>query len=181
MQNPAPFSAASVAVTCSGLAEKARETAAAVDTVVADGSARDPALQKELAFLSTRLQQFRQHVDQLGQCVAEASVVSAKLQAVLVQTLPDCDKTISIVSEEVKQAGVTSLVHAIVIGTVSEFEAVLAAYSRVFFFATQLATLDVSEEQDSKLDHVDAQRLLETAGSAAQRVSSSRSVLLVPN
>ncbi|KAK3392875.1 hypothetical protein B0H63DRAFT_456753 [Podospora didyma] len=176
------FSTASAAATCSAISKKANETAFAIDTVAAEPrSSGHPDVQKELAFLSIRLQQLCQHSDQLASCLVDDPVVSPKLQAILAQVLPECDKAVTDVADEVSRVRSGSVTHAINLMAVSQYQRLVAAYSRIVIFASQLSTIDIDEEQESKLAHADAHQLLETVDTAAQHVRISSGIFVAPN
>jgi hypothetical protein len=148
------FSANAASTICHSLAEQAQTAAAQLVDVItakrggvpelpvgpAGESNNDVALGK-LAVVATRLQQFVQHVDQLGECLLDAKVVSPSLQAGLSQVLPGCQKAVAGVVEQlgtVKEKTSTALVD---VRLLDGYADVLAAYSRVVIFATQILTV----------------------------------------
>lgn len=137
------FSVASLTSSCSSISHRALSTAVEIDELrKASPSGDDSPAVEKLAFLGTRLQQFRQHTDILQECLGTASVISPKLQEVVQRSLRQCDAASAILEKQVKRLHPQTLrqAHA---DTLDVFEDLLVAYSRVFIFATQLLTVSV--------------------------------------
>ncbi|KAK3693439.1 hypothetical protein B0T22DRAFT_449816, partial [Podospora appendiculata] len=173
------FSATAAAASCAALSQQAQSTAFAIDALLLHNTPEAPASQR-LAFLSTKLQQFHQHAEQLGDClVASPSIASDKLQTVLARVLPECEKASAIVTDQVKRVSAADLpVQAVDLAAVSAYEELLVTFSRVFIFATQILAIEERADLESYLEHDDGQQLLAKADSAYHGVVSSTGLLL---
>ncbi|KAK3937523.1 hypothetical protein QBC46DRAFT_392559 [Diplogelasinospora grovesii] len=165
--------------TCWILSSRAASTAAVIDGWLAGGSAgRDGALEK-LAFLSTKLQGFRQHVDLLHECLVEIApsfTMSGKLADIIPRHLGQSDVATTIMSEQLlkwarQPATPTQTIN---LATVAQCEELLVATSRVFIFITQLLAIHDVEDQCSRIDASEAQKLLARADAACQSVWTSK-------
>ncbi|KAK3335261.1 hypothetical protein B0T19DRAFT_405930 [Cercophora scortea] len=177
------FSAPAAAASCAALSQQAQSTAFAIDALLLHNNTPDAPASQRLAFLSTKLQQFHQHAEQLGDCLAASpSIASDKLQTVLARALPECKKASTIVTDQVKRVSAADLpVQAVDLAAVSAYEELLVAFSRVFIFATQILAIEERAELESYLEHDDGQQLLAKADSAYQGVVSSAGLLLEVN
>lgn len=138
------FSQASAATTCSELSHRAHSTAARImiqDVMDADAAGdSDTARQTRMPVLAARLQQFGQHLDQLGHCVAGASVMHHELHALVGSALAKCQHALGTVSDHVTELGPRPA-GGLAAGALSCYETFVMAYSRLFVFATQLLTM----------------------------------------
>jgi hypothetical protein len=138
------FSIASLASTCSAISHRALSTAVEIDELrKASPSSDDAPGPKQLAFLATKLQQFRQHVDILQECLGTSSVISPKLQDIVAQSLKQCGAASAVVEKQVKRLHPQSL-SRVNLDTVSVFVNLLVAYSRVFILTSQLLSVSVA-------------------------------------
>lgn len=133
------FPTASATSTCGALSQRALSTAAEIDEIARHGPAEHPQLQK-LRFLATKLQQFRQHADQLQHCLLDSSVVSERLQGVISRALGDCDASTAVVDKQVKRAGPLTVPRLSSDAMLRTGE-LLVSYSRLFIFITQLLSM----------------------------------------
>lgn len=130
------FSQASAAAACSDLVRAAQSTAAKVQAITIASSMVDQALQRPLSLLIAGLQKFGEHADQLGHCVADASVVHPQLGDALAPAVVDCDNAMSILSDKLEPEQGDISVEAI-----SRYQNFLSRASRFFVLATQLLTM----------------------------------------
>ncbi len=135
---------ASAATVCSALARQATSAAQALDTALASLQGQnDPAIAR-LAVLSIRLLQFSHHADQLGDILSDAATITPTLQSALADALPECEKALALVTEQTAQVrlvGPETPERALDADVASQYEVMLAAYSRMFFFAMQILTV----------------------------------------
>jgi hypothetical protein len=137
------FSAASVTSTCGAVSHRALSTAVEIDEIAKHGPADHPRLQK-LRFISTKLQQFRQHADQLQQCLLDSSVISDSLQGIILQSLKKCDAATAIMDKQVKRVGPLAVAR-LNPDAMLRFGDLLVSYSRLFIFVTQLLSMLVHD------------------------------------
>ncbi|KAK3342024.1 hypothetical protein B0T25DRAFT_636017 [Lasiosphaeria hispida] len=148
---------------CAILASRAYSAAATITAL--------PAPSPALAFVATRLQQFGQHAEQLGDCLLNnAAAVSPALLAAVEQALPECDSAVGAIS--VRAVDGT--------GDVSAFSDVLAACSRMMIFAAQISTVGLGEEQETWLQHEEGRQLFSTVEGVSKQLLSPSGVS-VPN
>ncbi|KAK0719222.1 hypothetical protein B0H67DRAFT_551626 [Lasiosphaeris hirsuta] len=146
---------------CTILASRSHSAAATITAL--------PAPSPALAFVATRLQQFGQHTEQLGDCLLNAPAVSPALLAAVERALPECESAVGAIS-----------VHAVGgTGDVNAFSDALAACSRMMIFAAQISTIGIEEEQKSWLEHDEARQLFSTVGDVSNQVLSSGGVLVL--
>ncbi|KAM7197781.1 hypothetical protein V8F20_006454 [Naviculisporaceae sp. PSN 640] len=163
-------------------AEYARTTAFAIDALLTGDTLKetnksDPEVIQNLARLAIRLQQFRQHSDQLGQWLQSgAASKSPKIQALVAELARECRRVSVIVFNEIDKLSSDGSVDTLGAGILAEYDGVLAAFTRVFVFFAQI--LSGGGEKDSKLNHPDAHQLVQNAQRASEKVVSSRSSLL---
>ena len=128
------FSQSSTAAACSALSSAAQGTATKIQDLVEVGAVAEDALQKQLSLLAARLRQFRQHVGQLGHCVADASTVHPQLGDMLKSSLTECQTALKSVSTKLDldpgSGGVGD--------TITRSEVFVMAYMRLFALGTQL-------------------------------------------
>jgi hypothetical protein len=136
------FSKSIAATTSSALSGEAQATAAKIQKAVTAGVVGDGALQARLSGLSARLQVFRLHADQLSRCIADAPVVHPNLGDVLKSSLAESAHALRTVTGRLEPGSDSLDSHA-----VSAFEALLAAYTRLFVLGTQLLTMWVLPPQ----------------------------------
>ncbi|KAK3329289.1 hypothetical protein B0H66DRAFT_540579 [Apodospora peruviana] len=168
------------------ISDAAWTAAVDIDALIKDAAntqngSNDGAIIKKFTILAIRLQQFRNHTDQLGDWIADgASALSPRLQAVLDNTIAECAKVSAVVFGEIGRVtgGGRHSLEAIDPNALAEYNALLAAYSRVCIFVTQVYALGHEGEQESKLDHPDVQQLLRNAQATTERVMSSKGILL---
>ncbi|OIW23838.1 hypothetical protein CONLIGDRAFT_111743 [Coniochaeta ligniaria NRRL 30616] len=135
------FSVASLTSTCSSISHRALSTAVEIDELRKQSPSSDDApVVKELLFLGTKLLQFRQHTDILQECLGTASLISPNLQEVVVRSLRQCDTASAVLEKQIKRLHPQTL-DRVNPDTLSVFEDLLVAYSRVFIFATQLLSV----------------------------------------
>ncbi|KAL2022091.1 hypothetical protein VTK56DRAFT_6135 [Thermocarpiscus australiensis] len=162
-----PLSRTNAVAICSRLSRAAQSIATKIESVLGTGAVAETEPKRRLPYLRTRLQQFRQHVDQLGHCVAGASPVHRQLGEAIIQGLADCESGLTAMSDSLEQVFSGLKVEAL-----SDYERFAAAFSRFFVFAAQLLTIETEEEQQSRLDNQDAQDIPDVAHQAYLRVSS---------
>ncbi|KAH8905753.1 hypothetical protein BR93DRAFT_698908 [Coniochaeta sp. PMI_546] len=135
------FSVASLTSTCSSISHRALSTAVEIDELrKARPSSDDFPVVKELVFLGTKLLQFRQQIDILQECLTTASIISPKLQEVVVRSLRQCDAASAVLEKQVKRLHPQTLDRANP-DTLFAFDDLLVAYSRVFIFTTQILSV----------------------------------------
>jgi hypothetical protein len=135
------FSVASLSSTCSSISHRALSTAVEIEELrKASPSGDDAPVVKELVFLGTKLLQFRQHTDILQECLGTASIISPKLQEIVVRSLRQCDVASAVLEKQVKRLH-PQIVDRVDPDIISVFEDLLVTYSRVFIFATQLLSV----------------------------------------
>jgi len=140
------FSANAASTLAFGIATQSQSTAAQLTDVI-DSPSPSPNVapstpSEKLAFVSTRLQQLTQHAHQLGEVLLDAKAVAKPLQAGLSAILPEADADVGKLAgnverlrgEDVKEGRVDG-------GAVEGWIEVLASYSRVVIFATQILTM----------------------------------------
>ena len=134
----AQFSQASATATCSGLSVTAQSTSAKIQQLLATGAVPDEALQKQLSVLAARLRTFRQHVAQLGRCIADTPVVHHQLGDVLKSALPECQTALESVPGRLApgSGGLTE-------DAIACYETLVMAYVRFWVLATQLLIMCV--------------------------------------
>lgn len=142
------FSQPTAAATCSALSKKAQQTAARIQLTLPTLDAQDAAHQKQLSSFSTQLQQLAHHAHQLGQCVADATVVHPHLGETLVLNLTQCRDGLGMVTDSlertVTEAGAAATGRPLCREPVVCYGGFVAAYSRLFVLGTQLLIMWVS-------------------------------------
>lgn len=137
------FSIASVTSTCAAISHRALSTAVEIDELCKESPSGDDVPSERLAFLATKLRQFRQHADILQESLGDASVISPGLQETVLRSLAQCDRASAILEKQVKR------LHPLTLGrlhseTLSLFEGLLVTSSRVFIFVAQLLSVLVA-------------------------------------
>ncbi|KAK4152689.1 hypothetical protein C8A00DRAFT_16038 [Chaetomidium leptoderma] len=161
------FSQPSAAASCSALSGTAQSTTAKIQELISAGAVAEDTLGRQLSFLSSRVQQFRQHVDQLGHCIADASVVHPQLGDVLKSSLAECQNALGTVSNKLEPGSGGLSADAIACD-----QTLMAAYLRLFVLATQLLIMETGQEQQSKLANPASRAIVDTAHEASLRVLS---------
>lgn len=124
---------------CSTISHRAVSTATEIDQLRSQSPLGDAGIDK-LAFLATKLQQFRQHVDTLQQCLRDATVISDKLQVVVNGVVKQCDSASAVLQKQVMRVQPQNL-SQLNEGVVETFQALLDSNSRVFILASQLLSV----------------------------------------
>lgn len=125
--------------------ENARAAAYSIDDLLRNNDAKNNTasgpLAGSLGTLAVRLQQFRQHSDQLGQWLqAGASSTSPNIQSTVSELSGECRKVTVIVFNEVDRLR-DGTSQTVVPKILAEYDNVLAAFSRAFVFFTQILSL----------------------------------------
>lgn len=136
------FSVASVTSACSTISHRALSTATEIDQLRTQSPSVDTGI-KKLAFLATRLQQFRQHVDTLQQCLRDASAISERLQEVVGTAIAHCDAASAVLQKQVMRVQPQNLTQ-LDVNALSAFEDLLVTNSRVFILGSQLLSVSVT-------------------------------------
>jgi hypothetical protein len=140
------FSANAASTIALGIATRSQTIAAQVTEVISNPSPSPNVAPStptaKLAFVSTRLQQLAQHAHQLGEALLDAKAVARSVQAGLSGVLPEADGDVGRLAESVGRVkGEDVNGGRIDEGVVEGWAEVLAAYSRVVIFATQILTM----------------------------------------
>ncbi|KAK0631307.1 hypothetical protein B0T14DRAFT_489889 [Immersiella caudata] len=170
------FSANAASTLALGIATQSQSTAAQLTDVI-DNPSPSPNVAPSttpdmLAFVSTRLQQLTQHAHQLGEVLLDAKAVAKPLQAGLSAILPEADADVGKLAgsverlrgEDVKEGRVDR-------GAVEGWIGVLASYSRVVIFTTQILTIDDEAEQERRMEHEEAKELFTAPGVVRKQVN----------
>lgn len=128
--------------------EYARATAFAIDALlggetgaILQSTNKSDVVVQNLARLAVRLQQFRQHSDQLGHWLRPGAAASAspKIEAVVAELARECRRVSVIIFNEVDRLSSGGMSgEALDAGVIAEYDAVLATFTRVFVFFTQI-------------------------------------------
>lgn len=123
--------------------EYARTTAFAIDSLLngktLQGAPKSDTLTQNLARLAMRLRQFRQHSSQLVQWLhSGAASTSPKILGLVAELARECRRVSVIVFNEVDRLSSGCSVDTLEAGILAEYDAVLAAFTRVFVFFTQI-------------------------------------------
>ncbi|KAH6853124.1 hypothetical protein B0I37DRAFT_743 [Chaetomium sp. MPI-CAGE-AT-0009] len=163
----AQFSQATAAATCSVLFDKAQLMVGQTQ-VVLQAVQDDRDLRQSLAALSSRLQQLGHHVNQLGDLIADASVVHSQLGLILQSGLTEYQSALAVVSDGLDMGGD----RICDMDAVTSYLSFAAASVGLFVLGAQLLTMEAEQEQQSKLANPGAIAIVDAAHGASERVLS---------
>jgi predicted nucleic acid-binding Zn-ribbon protein len=140
------FSVTSLTSTCQSLSSRAVAAASEIDALVGGGgnsaaTKEQSAVFEQLAALSTKLQQFRQHVEQLQQCLQTAAMLSVELRTRLPAILPECDGAMAIITKQLMRLSSDTPGEKINARAISQYEASLEALTSMLIYVTPILSV----------------------------------------
>ncbi|KAJ4269920.1 hypothetical protein NW762_001591 [Fusarium torreyae] len=132
---------------------------------------------KSLAAFASKLYQLHQHVGHLETALNGASVISARMQTTLSQSLGSCDVITTVLNKQVMrlQAETLPLLDEVFMTVYND---VVLAFTRLFAFFAKVLSLSSRDEQDATLDSASGKEVFEHINRACQQASQRKDVLL---